>query len=79
MTKSEHVYVICCRPEGGDDIISGRNVKSIEGYFLVNFEDASFSSFGDIKSHFMTAADVDDSIKRKPFCISRIQQLQMEH
>ena len=37
--------MICCRPEGDDDLISGRNVKTIEGYVLLNFEIASSGSF----------------------------------
>ena len=32
-----------------DDVISGQNVKNIEGYVVVNFEVASSYSFRDIK------------------------------
>ena len=32
MTRNEHVYVICCRPEVDDNVISGRNVKIIKGF-----------------------------------------------
>ena len=42
-----HVCMICCRPEVVYDVISGRNVSTIEGYLLVNFEVASSSSFRD--------------------------------
>ena len=35
MTQNEHVY---CRPEVDDEVISGRNVKNVEGYIVVNFE-----------------------------------------
>ena len=45
MTQSKHVYEIWCQPEVAGDVISDENVKSIEGYGLLNFEAASFSSF----------------------------------
>ena len=48
MTKNEHVYAISCQPEIVVDVISGENVKTIEGYAVLNFEVASFSSFRDI-------------------------------
>ena len=72
MTQNEHVYAICCRQEVAGDVISGENVKTIEGYAVVNFEVTSFSSFQDIKNHFVTAteADIDDSIKRKRVHVS---------
>ena len=44
-TQSEYVYVICCRPEVAGYVISGGNVKSIEGYAVLNCEAASFRSF----------------------------------
>ena len=50
MTQNEHVYVICCRPEVAGDFISGENVKTIEGYAVLNSEVASFSSFRDIET-----------------------------
>ena len=34
------------------DVISGRNVKTIEGYFVVNFEVDSSNTFRDIKKSF---------------------------
>ena len=34
MTQNEHVYGICCRSEEDDDVISGQNVKTIEGYVV---------------------------------------------
>ena len=37
MTQNEHFHVICCRPEVAGDVISGRNVKTIEGYAVINF------------------------------------------
>ena len=49
MTQSEHVYAICCRPEVACDVISSENVNTVEGYAVLKFEDASFSSFRDIK------------------------------
>ena len=45
MTKNEHVYVTCCRPEVAGDVISGENIKTIEGYALLNFEAAIISGF----------------------------------
>ena len=48
MSKNEHVYAICCRAEVGGDVISGENVKSIEGYGVLNVKVVSFSSFRDI-------------------------------
>ena len=45
MTQNEHVYVILCRPEIAGDVISRETVKTIEGYVVLNFEDASISSF----------------------------------
>ena len=37
MTKNEHVYAICCQPEAAGDVISGDNVKTTEGYAVLNF------------------------------------------
>ena len=47
-TQNLHVCTICFRPEVVCDVFSGRNVKTIEGYFAVNFEVASSNSFRDI-------------------------------
>ena len=49
MTQIEHIYAICCRPEVAGDVISIGNVKTIEGYAVLNFEVGSFSSFEKIK------------------------------
>ena len=51
MTQNEHVYVICWEADG--DVISSKNVNTIEGNVLVNFE--------------VVAAYTDDSIKQKRF------------
>ena len=48
LTQNEHVYAISCRPEVGDDVISGGGVKTIEGYVVLKFEVASSNSFRDI-------------------------------
>ena len=71
MTQNEHVYAICCRPEVHGDVISCKNVKTIERYVVVNFEVANSSSFSRY-DQFATAAEaaaaemnIDDSIKRK--------------
>ena len=76
MTQNEHVYVICCRPEVTDDVISGGNVTTIEGYAVLNFEGAALVISEILKiNHFVTSeeateADIDDSIKRKRFRVS---------
>ena len=68
MTQNEHVYGICCRAEGACDVISGENVKTIDGHVVLNFKLITLL-VSEIfkKNHFVTAeaaADVDDSIKR---------------
>ena len=50
MTANEHVYAICCRLEVAGDVISGENVKTVEGHAVLNFEVASFRGFRDIKN-----------------------------
>ena len=45
MTQNENVYAIYCWPEVAGDVISGGNVKTIEGYVVLNLEAASISSF----------------------------------
>ena len=45
MTKNEHAYAIFCRPEVAGDVIFRQNVKTLEGYAVLNFEGASFGSF----------------------------------
>ena len=73
MTPNKHVYAICCRLEVAGNIVSGKNVKTVENYAVLHFEVASFSSFEDIKSHFMTTAaeaDIDNRIKRKCIRVS---------
>ena len=73
MTQNVHVCTICFRPEVVYDVISGQNVKTIEGSLVLNFEAANCNGFQDIqKNHFVTVsaaaeADIDDSIKRKRF------------
>ena len=49
MTQNKHVYVIRGQPEVASDVISGENVKTVEGYGVLNFEVASISSFPDIR------------------------------
>ena len=50
MTRNERIRAICCRLELDGDVISGRNVKTIEDYVVVKFEVASSSSFQYIKT-----------------------------
>ena len=45
MTQNERIYGISCRPEVAGDVISHENVKTIEGYVVLNFEAANGSSF----------------------------------
>ena len=45
MTKNEHVYAIFCRPVVAGDVVYDVDVKTIEGYVVLNFEAASLSSF----------------------------------
>ena len=45
MTQIEHVYAICCQLEVAGDVISGDNVKTVEGYAVLNFEVVSYSIF----------------------------------
>ena len=37
MTQNKHLNAICCRPEVAD-VVSSDNVKTIEGYAVLNFE-----------------------------------------
>ena len=62
MTQNEHVYVICWWPVVDDDVISGRNVKTIEGYIALNFEVASSSSFRDFPKRLFCDGEVSDGI-----------------
>ena len=41
MTQNKHVCAICYRLEVAGDVISYRNVQTIEGYAVVDFEVAS--------------------------------------
>ena len=52
MTQNGHVYSICCRPEVAVEVICGGNVKTVEGYAVLNFAIASFSSFRVIQKSF---------------------------
>ena len=49
MTKNKHVYAICGQPEVAGDVISSDNVKTVEGYAVLNIEVSSFNSFQDIQ------------------------------
>ena len=42
-------YAIFCRLEAGDDAVSGRNLKIVEGYILVNFEIISSNNVRDFQ------------------------------
>ena len=69
MTQNLHVCTICCRPEVVYGVISGRNVRTMEGYLAINFEVATSNSFRDIQNESFRVgdaaaeADIDNSIK----------------
>ena len=44
LTQNEYVYATCSRPEIAGDVIFGENVKTSEGYAVLNCEADSFSS-----------------------------------
>ena len=48
-TQNEHVHAIFCRPGGAVDVISGANIRTIEGYIVINFEVATSISFREIQ------------------------------
>ena len=53
------------------DVISGGNIRTIEGHAVLNLEVSAFCSFRDIKkNHFVAAADIDDSVTRKRIRVS---------
>ena len=67
MAQILHICVICCRQEATYDVISGLNVKTIEGYLLVNSEVAALLvNLGLVSEIFKanrfvtTEADIDD-------------------
>ena len=68
MTRNEQVYAICCRMEVGDEIISGRNIKTIQGYTAVNFEDATVLSNIFQKCSFCDSEVGDDSGGMNAIC-----------
>ena len=43
ITQNEHFYAICYWLEVDDDVISGWNIKTTQGYAVVKFEAAIFS------------------------------------
>ena len=45
MNQNEHVYAICWQTEVAGGVISGENVKTVEGHVVLNFEGASISNF----------------------------------
>ena len=48
MTENGHIYAICCRAEVAGDVLSGENVKTVDGYAMLNLEAASSSSFREL-------------------------------
>ena len=59
MTQTEHFYAICCRLEIDNNVMSGRNVKTVEAYIVVNIGIATSSiSF----RHFPERLFCDDEV-----------------
>ena len=58
MSHNERVYEIGSWPEVDGDVISSRNVKTVEGYVALNFEVASPSSF----RHFLERSLCDGEV-----------------
>ena len=56
MAEIGPVYAICCSPEVAGDVISDRNVNTIECYAVVNFE--ASGSAGIFKQIPTAAADI---------------------
>ena len=50
MTKNEHVYAICCRPEVRDGVISGQNVNTSEVCRHILHRLATMHNAADIQS-----------------------------
>ena len=69
MALNDHVYAIYCQPEVDDNVISGGNVKIIEGYIVVNFEAASSRSFRDFP--FVTVKSATAAVARTQFAADR--------
>ena len=59
MAKNGHVHAICCRSEDAGDVISSRNLKSIDGYMSLNFEVSSSNSFRDFSKRSSCDGKVD--------------------
>ena len=80
MTQNLHVCTICFRLKVVYGVVSGRNVKTIEGYLVANFEVSLALTVSEIlkKNHFVTAAEanIDDSIKRKRIRVSLKNMIQ---
>ena len=55
MTQVEHLYATWFQPEVADDVLSGGNVNTIEGYAVLHFEAASISSLREKISHLCNA------------------------
>ena len=70
MTKHLHVCTICFRPEVVYDVVSGRNVKTTEGYHLLKSLDLIVSGILKNNNFVTAAADIDDTIKRKRIRVS---------
>ena len=62
MTQNRHICAICCRPEVDCGDISGRNVRTIVVYILVNLEIASSSRFQDNREQIFPDEEVGGGI-----------------
>ena len=57
MTKNENLYAIFCRPEVAGDVISRENVRTVEGYVMLNVEAASVSRRANQNQPFVYCVD----------------------
>ena len=74
VSKNEHVYAICYRPEVAGGVIAGGNVQTIEGYAVLNVEAARLSSF-QIKSKSATVKRIDDGRPLEPNFLGQGEQM----
>ena len=52
MTQIQHVYANCCLLEVAGDVVSRENVKTAQGYVVLNFEAAYLSHFRENQNPF---------------------------
>ena len=60
VAQNEHLHAICGRLEVAGDVISGLNVKTIDGWRLVTFEIAGLSNFREKLKNSFCDGEVSD-------------------